>query len=25
MYFWIREQDLKNFDFDKTWLILQCS
>lgn len=25
IYFWIREQDLKNFDFDKTWLILQCS
>ena len=24
LYFWIRKQDLKNKDFSKTWLILQC-
>ena len=24
LYFWIREQDLKNRDFDKAWMILQC-
>lgn len=25
IYFWIRRQDLENLDFDKVWLILQCS
>lgn len=25
LYFWIRKQDLQNLDFDKVWLILQCS
>lgn len=25
IYFWIRKQDLKNQDFEKIWLILQCS
>ena len=24
IYFWIREQDLKNRDFAKVWLVLQC-
>ncbi len=24
LYFWIKKQDLKNLDFDKSWLILQC-
>jgi uncharacterized protein YwqG len=24
IYFWIREQDLKDRRFDRTWLILQC-
>lgn len=24
IYFWIREQDLKNRDFGKVWLVLQC-
>lgn len=24
IYFWIRKQDLKNREFDKIWLILQC-
>ena len=25
LYFWIRQQDLYNNDFDKVWMILQCS
>ncbi|NOT29697.1 MAG: DUF1963 domain-containing protein [Planctomycetes bacterium] len=25
LYFWIRESDLCEHDFDKAWLILQCS
>lgn len=25
IYFWIRKQDLRELDFDKVWLILQCS
>lgn len=25
IYFWIRKQDLQNQEFDKVWLILQCS
>ena len=24
IYFWIRKQDLKNKNFDRIWLILQC-
>jgi len=24
LYFWIKEDDLLNIDFDKSWLILQC-
>jgi uncharacterized protein YwqG len=24
IYFWIQEQDLKNRDFAKVWLVLQC-
>jgi len=24
LYFWIREQDAKTFNFDASWLILQC-
>lgn len=24
LYFWIKEQDLKNLDFDKSWFVLQC-
>ena len=24
IYFYIRQQDLENRDFDKVWLILQC-
>jgi uncharacterized protein YwqG len=24
LYFWIKEQDLKNLNFDKSWFILQC-
>lgn len=24
IYFWIRKQDLKERNFDKVWLILQC-
>ena len=25
LYFWIKKEDLKNKDFNKTWMILQCS
>lgn len=25
LYFWIKEDDLKNKAFDKTWFVLQCS
>lgn len=25
LYFWIKKVDLKNKDFNKTWMILQCS
>jgi len=25
LYFWIKKDDLKNKDFTKTWMILQCS
>ena len=25
IYFWIRKQDLQALDFEKVWLILQCS
>lgn len=25
LYFWIKEQDARNNDFDKSWFILQCS
>ncbi len=25
LYFWIRESDLKAKNFDKVWMILQCS
>jgi len=25
LYFWIKEQDLKNKDFDKSWFCVQCS
>ena len=25
LYFWIREQDARNADFDKAWVVLQCS
>jgi uncharacterized protein YwqG len=24
LYYWIKEQDLKNLDFEKAWFILQC-
>ena len=24
LYFWIKEQDLKNLDFEKSWFVLQC-
>lgn len=24
IYFWIRKQDLKECNFDKIWLVLQC-
>ena len=24
LYFWIKEKDLKNLDFDKSWFALQC-
>ena len=24
IYFWIKTEDLKNRDFEKVWLILQC-
>jgi uncharacterized protein YwqG len=25
LYFWIKKEDLKNKNFDKAWMILQCS
>lgn len=25
LYFWIKEEDLKKGDFDKAWMVLQCS
>lgn len=25
LYFWIKKDDLKNKDFEKAWMILQCS
>ncbi|WP_163711383.1 YwqG family protein [Mangrovibacterium lignilyticum] len=25
LYFWIKKEDLKNKDYSKTWMILQCS
>ena len=25
LYFWIKKEDLGNKDFNKTWMILQCS
>ena len=25
IYFWIRKQDLQSLNFEKVWLILQCS
>ena len=25
LYYWIREEDLKNRHFDRAWMILQCS
>lgn len=25
LYFWIKKQDLKKLDFDKVWMIMQCS
>ena len=25
LYYWIRRQDLENRDFDKVWMIFQCT